>query len=325
MSKSLFGQAVTGVAALLLCGTVVGVSASEVESPADIMAMSKAQYQRFIQSRKASAGTRRSAQLGSQLDTTGPVITKLDLVSTVDANRAGTQITYGYAASDDLSGIRWLGFVLTGPSGQQYTSYAEVGLPRNKVSGKGAMYPGLWIEAGEWRVTEVRGQDQANNDFQAPIDLEALGNLRVSIQNRRGHDATPPSLTGGKILTPSVSLSTPPKGQDYGGPLAGLSVAVADAGSAISGVDYVYAEFCLIDGGCLYMNARTNNVLGVKQTTLLPFTQADEVVNMPGVYQLRSIVVSDHAGNQRTLTSIDFGGDTDFSQWFPSTTIELKP
>lgn len=321
MNKRFLGRALAGAAALVLGTAAFGASPS-FKSPADIMAMSKAQYQRYLQAKKA--GAQRSATQAHPLDTTGPVMTKLDLAPSADAERADGQIVYSFAATDDLSGVHWLGIVMTGPSGQQFSTYVDPGMTRTKVSGKAAAPLDLWSEAGEWRVTEVRGGDQANNAFQIPANLEALGNIRVQIRNRRAPDTTPPTLVSGKILTPSASLSTPAKGTEFGAQPLGLSVQVADGGSAVSGINYVYADFCSDWGYCIYMSASTNGVLGVKQATLMPSTEVNELENAPGVYQMRSVLVRDQAGNETVLTSTLFDGETDFSQLFPSTTIELK-
>lgn len=322
MRNSLSGRALAGLAAVVLAGAS-GIAAA-APAPADFMAMSKAQYQRFVQAGRSAQGAQR-AMVGqtAPLDTTGPVISRLDLPATLDAGRAGAQIVYSYTAADNLSGVRWLGIVLTGPQGQELTSYTEVGLPRTQVTGRAALFPGIWIKSGDWRVTEVRGQDQANNHFQVPADLNALGNVVVRVSGGRPEDTLAPTLVSGKVTTPRVSLSTPPKGVEFGGPLVGLSLVTADTGAA--GMNHAYVELCASSGSCIYLNATTNGVLGVRQITLQPFTVADGVVDMPGVYELASVSLSDYAGNTRTYTSVLFGGDTDFSTLFPTTTIELVP
>jgi hypothetical protein len=43
------------------------------------------------------------------------------------------------------------------------------------------------------------------------------------------------------------------------------------------------------------------------------------------LYAIRSINVSDHSGNEQTLTSVLFGGETDFNALFIGTTIEITP
>jgi hypothetical protein len=45
----------------------------------------------------------------------------------------------------------------------------------------------------------------------------------------------------------------------------------------------------------------------------------------PGVYELNSVRVLDRAANHSEYKSTKFGGETDFSQFFPSTTITLVP
>ena len=43
-----------------------------------------------------------------------------------------------------------------------------------------------------------------------------------------------------------------------------------------------------------------------------------------GTYVLSSLRLDDFSGNSRTYTNKDYGGDTDFSKYFPSTTIEVS-
>ncbi|WP_374565076.1 hypothetical protein [Ideonella sp.] len=320
MTYPSFGRA---LAAWALCGLVSsGAVAAAAPSPAEIMALSKSQYEQLVKERAKIRGAAHSVQGDVQYDNAGPVVTRLDLAPLVDANRSDAQIVYSYAAKDDLSGVRWLGFVLRGPSGQERTTFVGLGMPRTKVSGRGAMFPGYTMQAGDWRVTEVRGEDQAHNLFQVPPDLDALGNMNVAVKNDRAYDAKAPKLISGQILTPVVSLSTPPKGQAYGGPLIGASVELADVGSA--GVNQIGLTFCLDKWTCKSTNFLDNELLGAKRLTLQPYVQVEEDSSL-GVYELKEIYLSDLAGNYTTLTSVLFGGSTDFSQYFPSTTIELKP
>jgi hypothetical protein len=315
-----FGR-MLGAATLVALSTPALSATGHAMTPSDIMSMSTSQYQRLARGKSSRVGT-------AGIDRTGPVMTRLNLVTAVNAERADAQVVYDFAATDNVSGVRWLGVVLVGPSGQQLTSFTEVGLPRKSVSGKGTLNIPLLPEPGNWTVTEIRGQDEANNLFQTPLDLNTLGNMHVAIQNRHGHDAVPPALNSGKILTPVVSLSVPAKGTESAGPLVGLSVSLADSGTTtIAGINWVAVEMCIPDQEwyCLYMNASTGNVRGLKAVALMPYTVTDPVTTQPGLYAIRSINVSDHSGNEQTLTSVLFGGETDFNALFIGTTIEITP
>lgn len=319
-------KTVLAASALITVGSVSTAAAAAPLSPAEVMALPKASYQRLVEASRKQAKTKRASERTTDLDTTGPKLKELNLSSSANAQQAGERINYSFSATDDLSGVRWIGFVLTGPSGQQWTAYAEVGMPRTKASGRGGMGVSQWAESGEWIVTEVRGGDANNNYLQDPGDLSALGNVRVQVRNTGGTDKVAPTLVSGQVLTPAVSLSQPPNGTEYGGPFVAISVQVQDGGNSPSGVSWFTADFCdQWDSLCLSLNAQTNARVGVKNVTLQPYTVADEVMTPAGRYRLSRVTITDTAGNTTQMVSTHIGGDTDFSLLFPSTTIDLNP
>lgn len=44
-----------------------------------------------------------------------------------------------------------------------------------------------------------------------------------------------------------------------------------------------------------------------------------------GEYRLAHLTVADYAGMQRFYQSVEFGGDVDFSAYFPSVSIHVRP
>ena len=155
--------------------------------------------------------------------------------------------------------------------------------------------------------------------------LAALGNNVVTITNRFGVDAVPPTLVSGKILTPTVSLSAFQPGTSI--PLyAGVQVKTKDSGDTIvSGLRYVSADFCMLDSSACFRVQTYPNAAGSPQGTYQMGSQPANWWPSPGDYHLNYVYLEDLAGNTTYLTSTEFGGTTNFKKLFPSVVITLEP
>ncbi len=145
--------------------------------------------------------------------------------------------------------------------------------------------------------------------------LAALGNNQFTVINPNASESTPPSLKAGKILTPVVARSTPPRGEyPYNYARVGLELRAADQGSPkASGLDYAFATLCMADGWtCIYMNGHTMTP-GIKVGKLVLGTNISEYT-AAGEYHLENVQLLDRQGNgdflDRYNTDFDalFGG-----------------
>jgi len=133
-------------------------------------------------------------------------------------------------------------------------------------------------------------------------------------------------VISGQVLTPAIALSDFANGTTKA-PFAGVKLTLTDTGStALAGIAGAEVAFCIAGNNpCIEMLA--TNVGGSQANgTLSPGTQVATILgNVPGVYELCDLGVWDQAGNTQVLSSVACGGTTDFSDYFPTTTITLTP
>jgi hypothetical protein len=128
------------------------------------------------------------------------------------------------------------------------------------------------------------------------------------------------------VLTPALSLSTTHPGTNQP-PFAAIKIDVVDSGNtAVAGIDRVSATFCLADSSrCISVTDNEASQHHAKSGFLRLGGQISPGYHTPGVYKLHNVSLGDRAGNVQFLMSTEFGGVTDFSAYFPSTTITLNP
>lgn len=267
---------------------------------------------------------------GGAIDSTPPALTLFNAGTTLNLAKAAAPFQITIKGTDDLSGLKSVNWDATGPSGQVISGSIDTAFPAASYSGKGG-FAGVsqFLEPGTWTVTHVYGYDWAANFFSLDAaGAAALGNTSFTVSNSGGYDLVKPTLTSGKLITPSKSLSVVAKGTASEDPLIGLKVTVADTGNtAVSGIQSASAILCQLadPGKCIYPVGLTS-ATGLTSTTLTLKSQVSAARgNVPGAYTLRAVTVMDHAGNFTTLTSTAFGGTTDFSTLFPATVITLTP
>jgi hypothetical protein len=262
------------------------------------------------------------------LDTTPPALTAFSAPATFTQTGLQIPLVVSYTATDDLSGVSQFYAWAAGPGGQRLDVFVSLGYPALKIAGfasSGSVTS--FLQAGTYTFVGANVTDLAGNvSSYDQAALSALGNVTVTVQNSGKFDAHSPVLDSGQILTPVVSLSSSDPGTSQP-PFVGASIKVTDAGdTAVAGLRYIDATFCLADSShCFTMSSWQPTAVETRQATLRVGYQLNRSIDVPGVYELANVSIGDYAANNQYLQSIDFGGSTDFTAYFPTTTIELDP
>ena len=298
--------------------------------PANVEAlrhMTASQARAWAKQQIARQNANRAERSAARADIVAPVLTAIEAPTSVDALSPASSFI-AIKATDDLSGVRWGYAYATGPSGQSVVAFLGNSLPSKKYSGGMSMRELTpFSEPGVYAVTDVYLWDLADN--MAHFDAAALaalgGTTDFVVKNKRGHDTKAPTLRTGKVLTPQLSLSATTPGTTKG-PYAAMQVNSVDTGdTAVANVAWASAEFCIMDySACFWLNA--DDMRGGTSSSL---RMSGEVSvgsgQLPGEYHLRTLQIDDHGRNKLFLMANEFGGGTDFSAYFPSTTITLTP
>ncbi len=267
---------------------------------------------------------------GDNPDSVAPVLTAFNAGTKLNLGKAASPFAIAIKATDDSSGLRNLNFFATGPSGQVISGAIDPAFPSTSFAGYGGFGAvSQFLQPGVWKFTSANGRDWANNSFSVDeAGLAALGNTTFTVVNAGGYDLVQPSLTSGKLITGTVSLSAVAKGTSSEDPFVGVRLTTADTGTgAVAGVKSVAALFCqLVDPSKCFLLSGATTATGLAALTLNAKAQVSVARgNVTGDYTLNSVTVQDHAGNLVTLTSTLFGGATDFSAIFPGALIKLTP
>lgn len=306
--------------------TAAAAHTQPMQTPELMRAMARAQH------------LAQAAPEGRRIDTTPPVLKAFGAGTAADARLAKAGIPIDLTLADDLSGVAYVYVEARGPSGQEIDVYKTFDFAARKAQASlGLMLPPE-SEPGAWQITYLYAYDLAGNDLSlGQSALDALGNTRFTVQNDV-YDVTPPRLLRGRILTPSFSSSKLARGVPAGGELQspGVGIAVTDnGGPGSAGVEWASMTFCMVDdwGGCYYP---TFSISSDNSSGMPGDGSVDLVLGAygnygwydrpdPGTYVLDSVRLTDFAGNTRDYYNKDFGGDTDFSKYFSSTTIVVTP
>jgi hypothetical protein len=262
-----------------------------------------------------------------------------NLSGSVNAQLPNPSVDARIKLTDNLAGVLNYYVLLQSPSGAQTISRIKNSLPPNtNISSTLTVgsYPlssrffGPFSEPGIWRATTLYAYDANGNGIgYSQTDLAALGNTEVNVVNSGGYDAIAPTFESGTLLTTTVKLSKPPPGTAAGTPpYVSAELNITDAGNgAISGTYYGTLTLCRDAGsGCgdyLQLSGYTNRS-GLSANTLRVGTQlvSDQAT---GSYKIYSVALQDIAGNYKYRYSTAFGGDIDFRDYFPVTTIFVNP
>jgi hypothetical protein len=263
-------------------------------------------------------------------DVTPPVLTMFNANPTLNVSKAAAPFKIVFKATDDLSGVLSITANALGPSGQSVAVNLRPGYPAKNVGGKGGFSPlNRLLEPGTWKFSQAYGYDVAGNFFSVSSGaLAALGNTTFTVVNNSGYDLVKPSLTGGQLQTPSVSISSHVPGTTDTDRYVGVKLNLTDAGNtAVAGVASAYAKLCQVGdpNKCLSLSGLTS-ATGQPSVTLSATAQVSAARgNVPGDYELQSVYVYDQAGNYASYLGTKFGGTTDFGAMFPATKIMLSP
>jgi hypothetical protein len=268
----------------------------------------------------------RPAALAGDLDVTAPSFVVLDSRKSVDVTVPLEFMSISFKSVDDMSGFRDAYAYAVGPSGHAVSVAYYGSVPSKKVSGLMTSYQlSPFLEPGTYTFVWGYASDVAGN--YSFLDPAALANTTFTVKNTKGFDVAPPALQSGKVLTPQVSLSARQPGTDRAG-FVGLALNASDSGTTVvAGVRYAYANFCLADtSNCFSLWANDTGTPRREGSTALRLGgQVDYLGGVPGEYHLNYLLVADYADNTLALFSTEFGGSTDFSTYFPSTTITVTP
>lgn len=251
--------------------------------------------------------------------------------------RAGKQLTVqsGHnqllirvSATDDLVGLRSLRINLRGPSDQVASAEVPILPAPTQWTGAVAWLPTDAVEAGEWRVVGLDIEDYSDNwSFYDEAQLAQFGNTRIMVTNPSGGaDKQKPQLLAGRVMTPQLSLSRTIPGSDGQAQYVSVGVDAQDVG--VAGLREVSVRFCIVgDRDChydMYLRGDASGERGSEAATLEAASQLSWQ-QLVGTYEIREVSLLDQAGNQTFLTSRTYGGNTDFTTLFPTTTLKVKP
>lgn len=266
-------------------------------------------------------------QAAGAIDTSPPVLHAIQVSGRVDAQAVHQAARVELDLTDDLSGIVRYAIAFRSPSDAQgVVRIVEPGMPAKKVNGTitiGAMpFSDIplteFAEPGTWRAQLFYAYD-ANGNFAgySGVELQRLGSTTFEVTNDR-YDIVPPALASGRIRTPAVRLSKPPKGTPPGTPpYVGAEVAMTDSGNgAVSGVYSARMIFCADDCAHSFSITGVASRRGMASATVTLGAELD-ANQRPGSYEPFALILEDVAGNDIEYASTAFGGDTDFGQYFP--------
>lgn len=289
-------------------------------SPQELMRLPPAVQRAYLQQRAAPG---QQALVAKGVDTTAPVLSRFSVVDTAEA---GGLASARFAVSDDLSGYTQLFVQAHAPHGGELRMNHSLGLPKTRLHDQVGLELGRYVRPGVYTFDFAYVSDAAGNYvvYDAAA-LAALGNTVLQVRNKNGHDARPPALIKGHILTPELSLSASHPGTSVPA-YAGVQLQARDEGGSVTaGLWWAVVSFCLSDSSSCFYLYHDTNVHGQARANLHLGGQPVYATAVPGVYQMRDVQIHDHAGNVLQYTSTGFGGDTDLSQFFPSQVITLTP
>lgn len=283
---------------------------------------------------KAMAARRAALPAAQQIDSTPPVLQSFQILGDVQADRPLPAALAQMTVQDDLSGLQTWIVTLVGPSGQTVQRVEGVSTGQKRLQGRFSIGAGpvaavpfsRFTEPGEWVVDSVLVSDAAFNLRIYDRDmLAAMGRSRFTVTNTGGHDAVGPRLLKGAIETRQVSLSAPPPGTWEGTlPVLSVGLRISDEGNGkVSGPADAIAAFCLPDlrGNCIdrfEVQGHVGEYGAAKAAFRLGGQPRPD--QTPGRYVLYYVVLFDQARNMSYL-----GSDTDFTRYFPSTTVTISP
>jgi len=296
----------TGAWAATAAQDLSGLSPQQREHHARLLAKQQQQQQQL---RAQGGGTYR-------LDIEPPKVVSFAAGTLVDLQKPQKDtLPVTFSLTDNLVGVERIELRAQSASGFQEASGSKsVSLPTRRLDVSVPL--SFWGDAdeGEWQVVSASLYDANDNvTFLDAAALSALGNTRFTVVNRSRSDTVAPTVTGGQVLTPSLSRTVAPRGE-YPSHMARAAVElrVLDTGvSRVSGVHSVDITYCEdVFFNCIYLQgAVLNPGKGNAKIAAAGTIYRSEAV---GRYRIESVSVRDTEGNSRGY----YAGDTDFDALF---------
>ncbi|MGM9487688.1 hypothetical protein [Ideonella sp. YS5] len=313
--------------ATFLAALGLATAAQSATLDADALRHMSPRQARAALERQVQRSQSHSSNLGA--DSTPPVLTAFNAPATFDVGIPDNPMFVPLKATDDRSGVYYAYAYGTGPSGQFVGGSMTNQLPAKSYVGGMEVYTlSGFSEPGTYTFTDLYIADLAGNmRHLEQAELAALGRTSFVVANKRGHDAQQPVLQAGKVLTPQLSLSASPPGTTHA-PYAGVLLEALDVGATVvAGVAYASMDFCTLDQSSCF-SVWANDTRGSRRAAAISLRLGGEVSSssvVAGEYHLRNLWITDYAENTAFLSSTEFGGNTDFSAYFPSTVITVTP
>jgi hypothetical protein len=310
---------------LALMAAPFAASAARVLTPEELRLLPPSEAKAYVLKRVAEQARPGRSARADAADVTPPVLTAFNAPAKV---KAGATLNLRFSATDDVSGIQSLNAYAYNSAGAYIFAGAYGYLPATKLKSGANGQINPYTAPGDYTFEWAYLYDTAGNySYLDAAGLAALGNTVVTVTNTTGYDATPPNLVSGTVLTPSLSLSATHPGTTQAA-FAGMALRTTDVGNtAVSGLAWVWANFCLQDLSACFSLYGNNFTTGQSKTTIQLGGQPGNYGGQPtGDYLLAGVQLSDNANNYVYLYSTAFGGSTDFSKLFPAgTSIQLTP
>ncbi len=144
-----------------------------------------------------------------------PQITSGSVVSTsltVGSPGAVPEISFGFLTGS--AGLQSVSFTFTSPNGavnNTATYYAGAFSQSGEITFSGSSVAPFYSQPGIWALTQISITDNGGGFTQYSADQirRIFRNTRYTLVNNGPVDLTPPTVETGKVLSPTVSLSSP--------------------------------------------------------------------------------------------------------------------
>jgi len=304
------------LACAILTAATGGAMAGDLPSTATYRLARMSPAQREAVARAFAGQTSRAARPAGadKLDSRPPSLASFATTPPSDVASPFAQLVLRIQADDDLSGVDWVMFALTGPHGQVIWIGGTIEVPAKRLDMRFASDVSANMEPGTWTVDWASVADAADNTaIYEQSDLSAIGPTQFELNTSRKNlvDFGAPEMTQGTVLTPTLSASAVQKGTTLA-PIARADFKLKDSGSGFS---VLVADWCLADESICFSTIRRETLRGELKETVHSGGSIAGI--LPGVYLLRFVSASDHAGNAVVYFGSDFSGETDFSTLMP--------
>lgn len=282
-----------------------------VLTPAQLTALPPAAQRAWALQRLA---LQRSRVLAAQGDVTGPTLKRFENRASV---RAGDPLSVRVALDDDLSGVKLFVAFAYGYGGQLQLSHT-LSAPERRPNALFAVDVPRDLPADRYFFDFAYAVDEAGNVgvFDAAA-LASAGALELSVSNTRRGDSQPPTVTEGRVRTPSLSLSATSPGSDHPA-YARVSLSAVDTGDlSVAGIRNAGMDFCVEDQSSCFTLYGQATAPGQASLVLTMAGQPATMGVPVGTYRACSIYVFDWAGRVTGYAAEWCGGSSDLGTLLP--------